>query len=161
MSQAATIGIATRNPRIGRRLGLVAGAIVFVLAAVVAAGAWYMSYVPSDLDTSTSRPSEAGHYQVSYAPTPDPIPVNQLHAWTLEILTPEGAPVADAVVAIDGDMPQHGHGLPTQPQVTEYLGEGRYLVEGVKFQMGGWWVMDFEIASEGRPDRVRFEFVLP
>lgn len=38
-------------------------------------------------------------------------------------------------------MSQHGHGLPTRPQVTQNLGNGDYLVEGTKFQMGGWWVM--------------------
>ena len=27
----------------------------------------------------------------------------------------------------------------------ESLGNGEYLVEGMKFQMGGWWVMDFDI----------------
>ena len=26
-------------------------------------------------------------------------------------------------IGVDGDMPQHGHGLPTRPQVTDYLGD--------------------------------------
>ena len=38
---------------------------------------------------------------------------------------------------VDGDMPQHGHGLPTRPRVTRNLGNGDYQIEGVKFQMGG------------------------
>jgi hypothetical protein len=41
-----------------------------------------------------------------------------------------GEPVENATIAVDGDMPEHGHGLPTCPQVTKYLGNGDYLVEG-------------------------------
>ena len=40
-------------------------------------------------------------------------------------------------------MPEHGHGFPTVPEVTEYLGDGKYLVEGLKFSMPGWWVGQF------------------
>jgi hypothetical protein len=57
-------------------------------------------------------------------------------------------------------MPQHGHGLPTQPQVTQSLGNGDYLVEGMKFQMAGWWVVDFNIDSAGQRDNVRFNLIL-
>ena len=44
-------------------------------------------------------------------------------------------------------MPQHGHGLPTKPRVTRALGHGDHLVEGMKFNMGGWWVVKFHVAS--------------
>jgi hypothetical protein len=44
-------------------------------------------------------------------------------------------------------MPQHGHGLPTKPRVTRALGNGDHLVEGMKFNMGGWWVVKFRVAS--------------
>ncbi len=57
-------------------------------------------------------------------------------------------------------MPQHGHGLPTRPQVTKNLGNGDYLVEGMKFQMGGWWVVDFTIDTAGKHDTVRFNMIL-
>jgi hypothetical protein len=57
-------------------------------------------------------------------------------------------------------MPQHGHGLPTRPQVTRALGDGTYLVEGMKFQMGGWWVVDFTIEVNGQSDSVRFNLAL-
>ena len=33
-------------------------------------------------------------------------------------------------------------------------------MEGVKFKMGGWWVMDFDITSGGRTERVRFHLQL-
>ena len=162
MSHAvANLGtVKIKRPNVGRRIGMIAGGIVLVLVALGVAGAWYMSYVPDDLDLSTTLLTEHGHYQVSYEPSLDTIPINELHAWTLHVATPDGEPVDDATIAIDGDMPQHGHGLPTRPQVTENLGGGRYLVEGVKFQMGGWWVMDFAITAGGHTDQVRFNFIL-
>jgi len=86
--------------------------------------------------------------------------MNQLHAWTLNVTTPDGQPVEGARVAVDGDMPQHGHGLPTQPEVTRDLGGGRYLVEGMKFQMDGWWVVDFGVTAGGVTDEVRFNLLL-
>lgn len=140
-----------------RIAGIVAGSLLLVLTVV---GWLWMSYVPSDLDLSTTLPTENGLYTVSYEPSQTPIPVNQLHTWTLTLTSADGQPLEHAHVSVDGDMPQHGHGLPTRPVVTEYLGEGRYLVEGVKFQMGGWWVMDFVVESDAGTDKVRFNFVL-
>ena len=158
--------VATREPRSSKRIrtikwiGGMAAGVLLLLAAFIGYTVWSMSYVPADLDYATTRLTENGLYQVSYEASQTPITINQLHTWTLTVTTSEGQPVENATIAIDGDMPQHGHGLPTQPQVTRYLGEGRYLVEGVKFQMGGWWVMDFTITAKGQIDTVRFNFIL-
>jgi hypothetical protein len=135
-------------------------AVVLVLLAAFGFMFWRMSYIPADLDLATTRLSSQGAYLVSYAPRRAPIAINQIHTWTLHVETPDGRPVEDATITVDGDMPQHGHGLPTQPQVTKYLGDGDYLVEGMKFQMGGWWVVDFSIDAAGRSDTVRFNMIL-
>ena len=148
------------NGGMGRRVGTVAAGVLVVLALLAGASFWHMSYVPTDLDTSTEQLSESGQYVVSYQPSASPVPINELHSWTIRIATPDGEPVEDASITIDGDMPQHGHGLPTQPQATSYLGDGRYLIEGVKFQMTGWWFMEFDITAAGSHDVVRFDFVL-
>ncbi|GJQ36900.1 MAG: hypothetical protein JETCAE01_29100 [Anaerolineaceae bacterium] len=118
------------------------------------------SEVPANLDYSTTRLSENGLFKVSYTASTGTVPVNQLHQWTLHIETVDGQPVEDATIAVDGDMPQHGHGLPTQPRVTKNLGGGDYLVDGMKFQMGGWWVMDFNITANGQTDAVHFDMML-
>jgi hypothetical protein len=131
--------------------GIAAGALL-LLAAGFGFMLYWMNYVPADLDLSTTRLSNQGAYQVSYAPRRGPIVINQIHAWTIHVATPDGRPVTDAKITVDGDMPQHGHGLPTQPQVTKHLGNGDYLVEGMKFQMGGWWVVDFTIDAAGIRD---------
>ena len=80
-------------------------------------------------------------------PRGDSIPRGRLHGWTLHLETADGAPVDAATLAVDGGMPQHGHGLPTRPRVTRHLGNGDHLVEGMKFNMGGWWVVKFRVAS--------------
>ena len=105
------------------------------------------------------RGSSQGSFRMSYR-TDGPVPVGRLHAWTLHVAHSDGTPVTDAAIAVDGDMPEHRHGLPTRPRVTRNLGNGDYLVEGVKFQMGGWWVMDFDVSAGGRTERVRFNLQL-
>ena len=114
----------------------------------------------SGLDYSTTRLSESGLFRVSYTSSESVVPVNQMHQWTLHVETVDGELVEDATITVDGDMPEHGHGLPTRPQVTAYLGNGDYLVEGMKFQMGGWWVMDFTITTNGHTDAVHFNMKL-
>ena len=112
------------------------------------------------LDYSTTRLSDDGLFLVSYKPSQGSILVSQMHQWILHVETPDGQLVENATITVDGDMPEHGHGLPTHPQVTEYLGNGDYLVEGMKFQMGGWWVMDFTITAGNTTDAVHFNLKL-
>jgi hypothetical protein len=78
----------------------------------------------------------------------------------LTLKTAAGQPVEGASIAIDGGMPQHGHGLPTAPQATGYLGEGRYRIEGVRFNMSGWWELKFAISSAQGDDSATFNVVL-
>jgi hypothetical protein len=81
-----------------------------------------------------------------------------LHAWQVKVklTSPAGAPVTHAHIQVDGGMPQHGHGLPTWPQVTRELPDGGYLIEGMKFSMSGWW--EIKLAIDGA-DRVTFTTV--
>ena len=147
----------------GRLLKWVIFGAAGLLLLILAGAAWMiyqMSNVPDDLDLSTQLPTSQGLYSVTDEPQPGAIAVNQIHSWKLHVETADGRPVEDAQVRVDGDMPQHGHGLPTRPQVTRYLGDGDYLVEGVKFHMPGWWVMDFEIQAGGKTDTVRFNLML-
>jgi len=57
-------------------------------------------------------------------------------------------------------MPQHGHGLPTRPRVTRTLGDGIYEIEGVRFNMGGWWEFKLAIAASRGADTVTFNLDL-
>jgi hypothetical protein len=44
--------------------------------------------------------------------------------------------------------------------VTTELGGGKYLVEGVKFNMSGWWELSFTINDERHKDDVSFNVVV-
>jgi hypothetical protein len=140
--------------------GVLGGLVLTYIIAMNMMMAKMNGEVPADLDYSTTRTSDDGLFKVSYAPSTGTVPVNQMHQWTLHVETTDGQPVEDATIGVDGDMPQHGHGLPTQPRVTKNLGNGDYLVDGMKFQMGGWWLMDFTITANGKTDAVHFNMML-
>lgn len=141
------------------RWPLLLAAPVLLLAAGAAGAAWMMR-VPTDLDLSREKATEAGLYVAEIAPETDPVSVGPMHAWVVTIEDREGAPVDGAHILVDGGMPQHGHGLPTSPEVTQDLGEGRYLIEGMKFNMPGWWELDLGIDGPQGADAVTFNLVL-
>lgn len=97
-------------------------------------------------DANAQEPDEK--FRVSHTSQVEPTPLNRIHSWLLRIETKGGEPVIGAEVDADGGMPAHRHGLPTQPVVRE-IGNGDYLVEGIKFSMTGHWEMWFEIRSGG------------
>jgi hypothetical protein len=100
--------------------------------------------------------SENGLFQASWESCPEAPAINEVHEWVLHIETAAGEPAAGALVKVDGDMPAHGHGMPSEPQVTADLGDGDYLVEGMSFQMGGYWIVDVTVTYGGATDLVRF-----
>jgi hypothetical protein len=145
-----------------KKFPLIATIIGIVLCIAIGLGILIlrMNYVPAELDTSTTRTTEQGIYELSYTSDSGIVPINQIQNWTLHVETAEGQPVENATITVDGDMPQHGHGLATRPQVTDYLGNGDYKVEGMKFHMPGWWVVDFVVTADGQTDQVRFNMLL-
>lgn len=123
-------------------------------------GCMVSGQAPRALDYSRTRTSESGVYRATITTPGDSIPTGKLQSWTLHLETVDGAPVDDASVNVDGGMPQHGHGLPTKPQVTRALGNGDHLVEGMKFNMGGWWVVKFRVSSTAGADSLLFNLKL-
>jgi hypothetical protein len=89
-----------------------------------------------------------------------PLRLRQLQSVPVLIADANGRPVEGAVIAVDGGMPQHGHGLPTQPRVTRANGAGMYEIEGVRFNMGGWWELKLAIDSAAGADSVTFNLNL-
>jgi YtkA-like len=115
---------------------------------------------PSGLDVSLKRPTDAGKFIVTLQPPQAAPVINQIHSWTVNVATPAGVPVKGARISVDGGMPQHGHGLPTRPRVTRELGNGDYLMEGMKFSMTGWWEIKLAIEATGATDKVTFNRVI-
>jgi YtkA-like len=115
---------------------------------------------PKDLDLSLRHPSVQGRYVVQMEPPAATPAINQIHAWQIKVSSPDGAPVRNARIAVDGGMPQHGHGLPTRPQVTRELADGTYVMEGMKFSMIGWWEIKLAIQATDGSDTVVFNTVV-
>jgi len=104
-------------------------------------------------ESQTEWQSARGVYTVTVTSSLEPIEINQMHSWTLHI-TADGEPVSDAVLAVEGGMPKHDHGLPTRPRITEELGEGDYQLGGMRFHMRGDWEVSIEIKAAGKTDTV-------
>jgi hypothetical protein len=115
---------------------------------------------PAELDLARAKASAGGLFMAAVEPEGEPAAVGVIHSWVLTLRSADGVPVEGAKIAVDGGMPQHDHGLPTSPQATAYLGEGRYRIEGVRFNMGGWWELKFAIEAPTGRDTVTFNLVL-
>ena len=137
--------------------------ITTTLSLLALAAATGCASAPPDLDVSLTRRSVANKYVVTLQPPATPAAINQLHAWQVRLASSAGAPIAHARITVDGGMPQHGHGLPTRPQVTQELPGGTYLIEGMKFSMTGWWEIKLAIDNPDSPegaDKVTFNTVV-
>ncbi|MGO4382090.1 FixH family protein [Pseudoduganella sp. RAF53_2] len=135
---------------------------LFVLGALLGllTGCSMMS-PPENLDLRLSKASAASAYSVTVRPLVEPVEINKIHSWELQVANASGDPVKGAKISVDGGMPQHGHGLPTKPRVTAELADGRYRVDGVKFSMTGWWELKFKIDADKGSDQITFNLVLP
>ena len=131
-----------------------------VLALLALAGVTACAAPPAGLDLSLTRPTVERRYVVTLLPPATPAAVNRMHSWQVKLATQAGAPVAGARIAVDGGMPQHGHGLPTSPRVTRELADGTYLLEGMKFSMTGWWEIKLAITGAEGADRVTFNTIV-
>jgi len=105
------------------------------------------------------RSSAQGRYVATLEPA-RPLRPRQMQTVRLTVRDAEGRAIDEAHISIDGGMPQHGHGLPTRPRVTRNLGEGMYEIEGVRFNMGGWWEFKLAIAGSRGADTVTFNLSL-
>jgi len=150
------------SPHASRSWRRVTARSAFAIAAVSALtmGCEHFRANAPSPDIQTAKASAHHLYRASVRPEVTPIPVRRLQHWTLHLDTIDGRPVDTATITMDGGMPQHGHGLPTSPRVTRALGNGDHLVEGVKFNMGGWWVVRFAITSSAGTDTVTFNLGL-
>jgi hypothetical protein len=142
---------------------ILAGGIFFLLVGgpqVIMASFMGARTAPNSLDMADTRLTDQGVFMVTYTSSIVPVPVNNIHTWTIHVESAAGEPIEQAEITVEGGMPQHGHGLPTKPQVTQDLGDGDYQVEGLRFNMPGWWEVSFHITAGGQSDSVTFNLSL-
>jgi hypothetical protein len=105
------------------------------------------------------RSSAHGRY-VARLESARPLRPRQMQTVRVTVRDADGRAIDEAQISVDGGMPQHGHGLPTRPRVTRNLGDGIYEIEGVRFNMGGWWEFKLAIAGPRGADTVTFNLNL-
>lgn len=101
--------------------------------------------------------SENSVFKVEVGPESGKPEIGKFQNWTLRLTDADGADVFPARFALGGGMLGHGHGLPTQPRVTAYLGDGLYRIEGMKFNMAGNWKLYFVIETEQARDQAQVD----
>lgn len=140
--------------------GFIAASVAFLGFALaigaVAAGARQ----PAETEFGLGPRTSANHVYTATLEPREPLRLRQLQTVAVRVVDAAGRPVDDASFSIDGGMPQHRHGLPTQPRVTRSLGGGVYEIEGVRFSMGGWWELRLAIDSPAGADSVTFNLSL-
>jgi hypothetical protein len=115
---------------------------------------------PSPADFGTGpRASAEGQFTATLH-ADEPLRTRQLQTVRVAIADAAGRPVDGATLEIGGGMPEHGHGLPTRPRVTRALGEGVYEIQGLRFNMGGWWELKLAIDAPAGDDAVTFNLDL-
>jgi len=105
------------------------------------------------------RSSAGGAYVATLQPAA-PLAVRKLQSVRVRVTDAQGAALEGATISVDGGMPQHGHGLPTSPRVTAYHGDGVYQIDGVRFNMGGWWELELAVAAAAGADTITFNLKL-
>lgn len=118
-----------------------------------------------------TRATQARKYQVSLEVVPEAPPMGELFTVRANLRTREGEPVETARVALDARMPQHDHGMMTDPiddpgtcdddGACRHPG-GIYETEGFKFHMAGKWTVTVTVLEGPRgPDNTSFVYDMP
>ncbi|HBX37545.1 MAG TPA: Auxin-binding protein [Pseudohongiella sp.] len=89
-----------------------------------------------------------------------PLTINQMHGWVISLTDTQGQAVNNADITVTGGMPEHDHGLATSPRITQQLGDGQYLLQGVRFHMPGLWQLELLIQVEEITYRAQVELNL-
>lgn len=104
--------------------------------------------------------SETGAYQLELEPEAQAVRLGNLHSWQLILRDAEGRTVDGATLTVNGGMPLHGHGLPTNPLVSNADGSGTYRIEGLRFNMPGRWELRLKIDGAAGHDTALLEIQL-
>jgi hypothetical protein len=110
--------------------------------------------VPAEEIDSERWQTRSSYYWVSFTSDLEPLGINRIHRWLVHVEDESGAVIDNAEISLLGGMPEHNHGLPTIPRMTESLGNGDYRVEGMRFHMSGYWELTVTVDANGRRDTV-------
>ncbi|MET3660216.1 hypothetical protein ABID44_000516 [Aquamicrobium ahrensii] len=143
----------------GRYL-LISAGITAALVAIVVAIYMIRADRNGGQDIARAKQSESGLFSVTMQPEKGQVRMGETQVWLVTVKSKEGQPVENAALHVSGGMPEQNQGLPTSPQATGYLGNGRYRIEGVKFPVPGWWQLRLWIFAAAGTDTVVFNITL-
>jgi hypothetical protein len=149
------------NPRLITPLAVMAFSIISLMACSnLMAMNGSRAKRPADSEFGLGPRTSANRLYVATIEPSRELKPRQMMSVLVKVTDEAGVPVEGATLTIDGGMPQHGHGLPTRPRMTRTLTSGTYEIEGVRFNMGGWWEFKVTIATERGADTVTFNLTL-
>lgn len=105
-----------------------------------------------------TMPTADERFEVSYEPTPNPIPRNQIFELEVTVVARGGA-ASNLDIDVDAEMPGHGHGMNTRPTVTRRE-SGHFDVAGMQFHMRGHWLLHVDVHDGAKTTRATFEINL-
>lgn len=113
------------------------------------------SWLTSAARTATSAD---GTYLVGWEPVGGVIPDAEPFAIAIEVRRADGRPIDPrATVAVDAEMPHHGHGMNLVPTVQPHpSGAGRFVAEGMLLHMSGRWVLAIDVEEDGVAERTQW-----
>lgn len=129
-------------------LGVAAAIIVMQLKTTNAA-------LPESFDATSRR-----GLLISFQPNLNPLVINRIHSWDILVRDASGGALTAAELTLRGGMPEHDHGMPTQPAVTAETEPGRYRMDGLRFHMPGLWRLELDIVTDEFTDTAVIEFRL-
>ncbi len=100
--------------------------------------------------------SERDVYTLTFTNEQTYIPLRVMHNWYVSFKTKNGKLFIPGQVSIDGGMPAHGHGLPSEPRFTRAIDKGKLLLSGVLFNMRGEWEIRLTFTGPEGLDTVIF-----
>jgi hypothetical protein len=97
---------------------------------------------------------------------PNPPPLGELFDVKAKLTLPDGTPIENAKVTMDARMPEHAHGMQTDPKADPGVCEaanlcthpnGEYTSHGFKFHMSGLWSISVQVEGPRGVDSTSFE----
>ena len=88
---------------------------------------------------SFTRVTSSGRFQATLTPSVQPIPINTVHSWTLQLVSLGSQAAEIQELGLEGGMAGHTHGLATAPEIQPGDHPGQFQVKGLRFQMSGTW----------------------
>jgi hypothetical protein len=113
------------------------------------------------------RPTQSSYYRVALAVSPEPPALGEFFDVVVTVKDRDGVAIEDAKVTVNARMPQHNHGMETEPVPVpgdcaagprcRFAG-GEYRSKGFKFHMGGQWTITVDVEGPEGTDNASFVY---